>query len=90
MSILDWFKSKPTTPTPTIKEKHSSHEASFAKGKVIRVFIPIRNFEGRTKSGELLGAYLQGRRYFLRENNFLLQELCNEWVSEKKIKWEDK
>lgn len=55
------------------------HRASMPRSRVLAIFIPTRDFRGETKSGDLLGIYKQGSRYYIREGNNMLSELCAEW-----------
>jgi hypothetical protein len=64
----------------------SVHHASMPRGRVVAIFIPARDFRGETKAGDLLGMYKQGRRYYIREGNNMLNELCANWESEGLIK----
>lgn len=82
-----WFKKDKPAEAPTLPA--SKHYAGMPTEAIIRVFIPKNDFDGHTSSGELLGHYMKGRRYFLREGNFVLQNLCEKWKSEGKINWED-
>ena len=66
-------------PTP---EASPVYRASMPRTRVVAIFIPTRNFRGENKAGELLGIYKQGSRYYIREGNNMLAELCADWESE--------
>lgn len=77
-------------PVASIKTKSKEvHVAGFPTAKVIRVFIPLKNFAGYDHNGNLLGMYKKGCRYFLREGNYMLQDLTNKWHADLFIIWED-
>lgn len=59
--------------------------ASMPRARVVAVFVPRRSFRGENKRGELLGIYKQGSRYYIREGNNMLAELCAEWEAENLI-----
>lgn len=66
-----------------IKTKSSLiHRVSMPRTRIVAIFIPKRNFRGETKSGDLLGVYKQGCRYYIREGNTMLSELCADWETE--------
>lgn len=72
-----WFSGK------EIKlEELPVYRAAMPRTRVVAVFVPTRNFRGLTKKGELLGIYKQGSRYYIREGNNMLAELCADWESE--------
>lgn len=62
------------------------YRASMPRTRVVAVFVPTRDFRGENKAGELLGIYKQGSRYYIREGNNMLSELCADWESEGLIK----
>lgn len=55
------------------------HHASMPRTRVLAIFIPTRDFRGEKKNGELLGMYKKGSRYYIRENNSMLEKLCADW-----------
>ncbi len=62
------------------------YRASMPRTRVIAIFVPTRNFSGKTKDGDLLGMYKHGSRYYIREGNNMLAELCAKWETEGLIK----
>ncbi len=79
MSILDFFSAK---KEKSKVESSFVYRASMPRSRVVAIFIPKRDFRGETKSGDLLGMYKAGSRYYIREGNNMLSELCADWETE--------
>lgn len=62
------------------------HRASMPRTRVVSVFIPTKDFRGEKDNGELLAMYKQGSRYYIRENNSMLEKLCADWETKGLIK----
>lgn len=62
------------------------HKASMIRTRVIAIFIPTENFQGLTDNGALLGMYKKNCRYYIRENNAMLEALCAKWETKGLIK----
>ncbi len=69
-------------PEPTARPLH---HATMPTALVVAIFKPTQSFAGYDPNGELLGHYIKGKTYYIREGNTMLAELCKQWQSEGKI-----